>query len=183
MSAEPLRQHLTSVQTPTWIRFNCCCKFEGATFLAAWPTVARPYSSFRSGKSWKHLVVDRVGTGSTGSCTYVRNSLFKSIRDNSFSRMNIRRAVVLGGVSKGPDINALKRGVHVPSAMPGCFLDHVYMRSCLTSGAQTPTIRCSDRDMSTTGLPYQEDRWPSHGSVWMRLFSGETNADGKPAVR
>ncbi len=49
----------------------------------------------------------------------------------SLSRnMNIRRAVVLGGVSKGPQINALKRGVHVLVATPGRLLDHVNMRSC-----------------------------------------------------
>ncbi|MEZ5900209.1 MAG: DEAD/DEAH box helicase [Hyphomicrobiaceae bacterium] len=44
----------------------------------------------------------------------------------SLSRnMHIRRAVVLGGVSKGPQIHALKRGVHVLVATPGRLLDHV----------------------------------------------------------
>lgn len=42
--------------------------------------------------------------------------------------MNIRRAVVLGGVSKGPQIHALKRGVHVLVATPGRLLDHVAAR-------------------------------------------------------
>jgi ATP-dependent RNA helicase RhlE len=64
----------------------------------------------------------------------------------SLSRnMNIRRAVVLGGVSKGPQINALKRGVHVLVATPGRLLDHVNMRSCDLSGVQTLVIDEADR--------------------------------------
>jgi len=64
----------------------------------------------------------------------------------SLSRnMNIRRAVVLGGVSKGPQINALKRGVHVLVATPGRLLDHVNMRSCDLSSVQTLVIDEADR--------------------------------------
>ena len=64
----------------------------------------------------------------------------------SLSRnMNIRRAVVLGGVSKGPQINALKRGVHVLVATPGRLLDHVNMRSCDLSGVQVLVIDEADR--------------------------------------
>ena len=59
--------------------------------------------------------------------------------------MNIRRAVVLGGVSKGPQINALKRGVHVLVATPGRLLDHVNMRSCDLSGVQTLVLDEADR--------------------------------------
>lgn len=59
--------------------------------------------------------------------------------------MNIRRAVVLGGVSKGPQINALKRGVHILVATPGRLLDHVNMRSCDLSGVQTLVIDEADR--------------------------------------
>ena len=64
----------------------------------------------------------------------------------SLSRnMNIRRAVVLGGVSKGPQINALKRGVHVLVATPGRLLDHVNMRSVDLSGVDTLVIDEADR--------------------------------------
>ncbi len=64
----------------------------------------------------------------------------------SLSRnMNIRRAVVLGGVSKGPQINALKRGVHILVATPGRLLDHVNMRSCDLSGVHTLVIDEADR--------------------------------------
>ncbi len=59
--------------------------------------------------------------------------------------MNIRRAVVLGGVSKGPQINALKRGVHILVATPGRLLDHVNMRSCDLSGVQTLVLDEADR--------------------------------------
>lgn len=64
----------------------------------------------------------------------------------SLSRnMNIRRAVVLGGVSKGPQINALKRGVHILVATPGRLLDHVNMRSCDLSGVHTLVLDEADR--------------------------------------
>lgn len=64
----------------------------------------------------------------------------------SLSRnMNIRRAVILGGVSKGPQINALKRGVHVCVATPGRLLDHVNMRSCDLSGVHTLVLDEADR--------------------------------------
>ncbi len=64
----------------------------------------------------------------------------------SLSRnMNIRRAVVLGGVSKGPQINALKRGVHVLVATPGRLLDHVNMRTCDLSGVNVLVLDEADR--------------------------------------
>jgi ATP-dependent RNA helicase RhlE len=64
----------------------------------------------------------------------------------SLSRnMNIRHAVVLGGVGKGPQINALRRGVHVLVATPGRLLDHVNMRTCDLSGVQTLVLDEADR--------------------------------------
>ena len=59
--------------------------------------------------------------------------------------MNIKRAVVLGGVSKGPQISALKRGVHILVATPGRLLDHVNMRSCDLSTVETLVIDEADR--------------------------------------
>jgi ATP-dependent RNA helicase RhlE len=59
--------------------------------------------------------------------------------------MRIRRAVVLGGVSKGPQINALKRGVHVLVATPGRLLDHVNMRTCDLSRVQILVLDEADR--------------------------------------
>jgi ATP-dependent RNA helicase RhlE len=59
--------------------------------------------------------------------------------------MRIRRAVVLGGVSKGPQINALKRGVHVLVATPGRLLDLVNMRTCDLSRVDTLVLDEADR--------------------------------------
>lgn len=59
--------------------------------------------------------------------------------------MRIRRAVVLGGVSKGPQINALKRGVHVLVATPGRLLDLVNMRTCDLSRVQILVLDEADR--------------------------------------
>ena len=64
----------------------------------------------------------------------------------SLSRnMNIRRAVILGGVSKSPQFNALKRGVHVCVATPGRLLDLVNMRGCDLSGVHTLILDEADR--------------------------------------
>ncbi|WP_246317340.1 DEAD/DEAH box helicase [Hyphomicrobium methylovorum] len=64
----------------------------------------------------------------------------------SLSRnMRVRRAVVLGGVSKGPQINALKRGVHVLVATPGRLLDHVNMRTCDLSHVRVLVLDEADR--------------------------------------
>jgi ATP-dependent RNA helicase RhlE len=59
--------------------------------------------------------------------------------------MRIRRTVVLGGVSKGPQINALKRGVHVLVATPGRLLDLVNMRTCDLSRVDTLVLDEADR--------------------------------------
>ena len=59
--------------------------------------------------------------------------------------MDIRRAVVLGGVSKGPQINALKRGVHVLVATPGRLLDHVNCRNADLRATMTLVIDEADR--------------------------------------
>jgi len=59
--------------------------------------------------------------------------------------MHIRRAVVLGGVSKGPQINALKRGVHVLVATPGRLLDLINMRTCDLSRVETLVLDEADR--------------------------------------
>lgn len=59
--------------------------------------------------------------------------------------MRIRRAVVLGGVSKGPQINALKRGVHVLVATPGRLLDLINMRTCDLSRVETLVLDEADR--------------------------------------
>ncbi len=64
----------------------------------------------------------------------------------SLSRnMNIRRAVVLGGVSKGPQIHALRRGVHVLVATPGRLLDHVNDRHVDLRAVRTFVLDEADR--------------------------------------
>ncbi|HMN37421.1 MAG TPA: DEAD/DEAH box helicase [Hyphomicrobium sp.] len=64
----------------------------------------------------------------------------------SLSRhLNIRRAVVLGGVSKGPQIHALKRGVHVLVATPGRLLDHIEERHVDLRAVRTFVLDEADR--------------------------------------
>ena len=57
----------------------------------------------------------------------------------------IRRTVVLGGVSKGPQINALKRGVHVLVATPGRLLDLVDERFADLRPVRTFVLDEADR--------------------------------------
>lgn len=59
--------------------------------------------------------------------------------------MNIRRAVVLGGVGKGPQIHALKRGVHVLVATPGRLLDLVAERHADLRSVRTLVLDEADR--------------------------------------
>jgi ATP-dependent RNA helicase RhlE len=57
----------------------------------------------------------------------------------------IRRSVVLGGVSKGPQINALKRGLHILVATPGRLLDHVSERHADLRPVRTFVLDEADR--------------------------------------
>ncbi len=59
--------------------------------------------------------------------------------------MQIRHAVVLGGVSKGPQISALKRGLHVLVATPGRLLDHVSERYADLRSVRTLVLDEADR--------------------------------------
>lgn len=58
---------------------------------------------------------------------------------------DIRRSVVLGGVSKGPQINALKRGLHILVATPGRLLDHVSERHADLRPVRTFVLDEADR--------------------------------------
>ena len=122
-----------------------------AAISSAWPRPAparRQHSSFRSCRRSPPTRLSFAGRASTTLILAPTRELAIQIDQEvaSLSRnMNIRRAVVLGGVSKGPQINALKRGVHVLVATPGRLLDHVNMRSCDLSGVQTLVIDEADR--------------------------------------
>lgn len=59
--------------------------------------------------------------------------------------LHIRRAVVLGGVGKGAQIAALKRGVHVLVATPGRLLDLVSERHADLSHVKTLVLDEADR--------------------------------------
>ncbi len=58
---------------------------------------------------------------------------------------DIRRSVVLGGVSKGPQISALKRGLHILVATPGRLLDHVSERHADLRPVRTFVLDEADR--------------------------------------
>jgi len=59
--------------------------------------------------------------------------------------MNIRHAVLLGGVGKGPQIHALRRGVHVLVATPGRLLDLIAERHCDLKHVRTLVLDEADR--------------------------------------
>jgi len=59
--------------------------------------------------------------------------------------MGIRKAVVLGGVGKHPQISALKRGVHILVATPGRLLDLVAERHADLRSVRTLVLDEADR--------------------------------------
>ena len=59
--------------------------------------------------------------------------------------MRLRRAVVLGGVGKGGQIQSLRQGVHVLVATPGRLLDLIQMGCCDLSRVQTLVLDEADR--------------------------------------
>lgn len=59
--------------------------------------------------------------------------------------MGIRKAVVLGGVGKHPQISALKRGVHILVATPGRLLDLVSERHADLRSVRTLVLDEADR--------------------------------------
>jgi superfamily II DNA/RNA helicase len=67
--------------------------------------------------------------------------------------MQVSATVIFGGVSMGPQINALRRGVDVVIATPGRLMDHMQQRTLDLSGVETLILDEADRMLDMGFLP------------------------------
>ena len=67
--------------------------------------------------------------------------------------MQVSATTIFGGVSMGPQINALRRGVDVVIATPGRLMDHMQQRTLDLSGVETLILDEADRMLDMGFLP------------------------------
>jgi ATP-dependent RNA helicase RhlE len=82
--------------------------------------------------------------------------LAAQIHDNirSYSKhMQVSSTTIFGGVSMGPQINALRRGVDIVIATPGRLIDHMQQRTLDLSGVETLILDEADRMLDMGFLP------------------------------
>jgi ATP-dependent RNA helicase RhlE len=68
-------------------------------------------------------------------------------------KTGIRSVAIFGGVGMQPQVDALKRGVHIVVATPGRLIDHMEQRNVDLSAIQILTIDEADRMMDMGFLP------------------------------
>ena len=82
--------------------------------------------------------------------------LAAQIHDNirSYSKyVQVSSTTIFGGVSMGPQINALRRGVDIVIATPGRLLDHMQQRTLDLSAVETLVLDEADRMLDMGFLP------------------------------
>jgi ATP-dependent RNA helicase RhlE len=67
--------------------------------------------------------------------------------------LRIRSATIFGGVSMGPQIQALRRGVDIVIATPGRLVDHMQQRTIDLSGIEVLVLDEADRMLDMGFLP------------------------------
>jgi ATP-dependent RNA helicase RhlE len=65
----------------------------------------------------------------------------------------LRTAAIFGGVGMQPQVETLKRGVHIVIATPGRLIDHMQQRTVDLSGVEILTVDEADRLMDMGFLP------------------------------
>ena len=76
----------------------------------------------------------------------------ENLRDYS-KHMQVSATTIFGGVSMGPQINALRRGVDIVIATPGRLMDHMQQRTLDLSGVETLILDEADRMLDMGFLP------------------------------
>ncbi len=82
--------------------------------------------------------------------------LAAQIHDNirSYSKnMRVSSCTIFGGVSMGPQINSLRRGVDIVIATPGRLIDHMQQRTLDLSAVETLILDEADRMLDMGFLP------------------------------
>ena len=76
----------------------------------------------------------------------------ENLRDYG-KHLQVSATTIFGGVSMGPQINALRRGVDVVIATPGRLMDHMQQRTLDLSGVETLILDEADRMLDMGFLP------------------------------
>ncbi|GGY23854.1 RNA helicase [Rhodanobacter panaciterrae] len=76
----------------------------------------------------------------------------ENLRDYS-KHMQVSATTIFGGVSMGPQINALRRGVDIVIATPGRLIDHMQQRTLDLSAVETLILDEADRMLDMGFLP------------------------------
>ena len=76
----------------------------------------------------------------------------ENLRDYG-KHMQVSATTIFGGVSMGPQINALRRGVDIVIATPGRLMDHMQQRTLDLSGVETLILDEADRMLDMGFLP------------------------------
>jgi len=76
----------------------------------------------------------------------------ENLRDYG-KHVNVSATTIFGGVSMGPQINALRRGVDVVIATPGRLMDHMQQRTLDLSAVETLVLDEADRMLDMGFLP------------------------------
>ncbi|OOG40720.1 DEAD/DEAH box helicase [Rhodanobacter sp. C05] len=76
----------------------------------------------------------------------------ENLRDYG-KQMQVSATTIFGGVSMGPQINALRRGVDIVIATPGRLMDHMQQRTLDLSAVETLVLDEADRMLDMGFLP------------------------------
>ncbi|SHM04453.1 DEAD/DEAH box helicase [Rhodanobacter sp. OK091] len=76
----------------------------------------------------------------------------ENLRDYG-KHMQVSATTIFGGVSMGPQINALRRGVDIVIATPGRLMDHMQQRTLDLSAVETLVLDEADRMLDMGFLP------------------------------
>ena len=76
----------------------------------------------------------------------------ENLRDYG-KHLQVSATTIFGGVSMGPQINALRRGVDIVIATPGRLMDHMQQRTLDLSGVETLILDEADRMLDMGFLP------------------------------
>ncbi|HEY8585362.1 MAG TPA: DEAD/DEAH box helicase [Rhodanobacter sp.] len=78
--------------------------------------------------------------------------IHENVRDYG-KHMRVSATTIFGGVSMGPQINALRRGVDIVIATPGRLMDHMQQRTLDLSAVETLVLDEADRMLDMGFLP------------------------------
>ena len=101
----------------------------------------------------------------------------ESFREYSKHVPAVRSAVVFGGVSMGPQLDALKRGLDVLIATPGRLIDHLERRTADLSAVEILVLDEADRMLDMGFMPALKRNLPKLPKARQTLLYSATFSD------